>query len=249
MMSMPSDFLGSLQRDAPLFNVRQLIEVPPLSDKGLREVVSRPAQALGARFESEKLIDIISRRAAEDSVKDVGALPLLSYMLDDMWSEMLKAGDGVLRLPAQSFELGGVLVERANKFLAEHPGAEEALKRVLTLKLATVGQDGAPSRRREFRAEFSDEEWRLVSELSGLPQPPSRYSHERGRGDLRRGRARGDFPALGQAQGRDRRRARVPRLAQRPGADAPRLGEDAGQRQDRCAARGLRIEPGATLVC
>ena len=74
MMSMRSDFLGALQSDAPLFKVRRLIDVPPLAMKALREVVSRPAQLLGARFESEGLIDIISRRAAEDSVKDVGAL-------------------------------------------------------------------------------------------------------------------------------------------------------------------------------
>ncbi|HKN30813.1 MAG TPA: TIR domain-containing protein [Roseiarcus sp.] len=148
MMSMRSDFYGSLQSDAPLFDAHRLVDVSPLGEDGLREVVSRPAQLLGARFESDRLVDIIARRAAEDSVKDVGALPLLSYTLDEMWSQMLKAGDGVLRLPAQSFELGGVLVERANRFLAEHPGAEDALRRVLTLKLATVREDGEPTRRR-----------------------------------------------------------------------------------------------------
>ena len=169
MMSMRSDFLGSLQSDAPLFNPRQQIDVPPLSEEELRDVVSRPAQLLGAYFENERLVDIIAQRAAEDSAKDVGALPLLSYTLDDMWREMLKTGEGVLRLPAQSFELGGVLVERANRFLAERPGAEDALRRVLTLKLATVREDGEPTRRRALRAEFSDEEWRLVSELSGYP--------------------------------------------------------------------------------
>ena len=75
----------------------------------------------------------------------------------------------MLRLPAQSFELGGVLVDRANTFLATHPGAEDALRRMLTLKLATVREDGEPTRRRAARAEFSDEEWRLVSELAGYP--------------------------------------------------------------------------------
>jgi formylglycine-generating enzyme required for sulfatase activity len=169
MTSLRSGFLGSLQSDAPLFSARLQIDVPPLGEEELREVVSRPAQLLGARFETEKLIDIIARRAAEDSVKDVGALPLLSYALDDMWTEMLRAGDGVLRLQSQRFELGGVLVDRANRFLVEHPGAEDALRRVFTLKLATVREDGEPTRRRAIREEFSDEEWRLVSELSGYP--------------------------------------------------------------------------------
>ncbi len=169
MMSLRSDFLGFLQSDAPLFNVRRLVETPPLGEEQLREVVSRPAQAPGARFETDRLVEILAQRAAEDSVKDAGALPLLSYTLDDMWRAMLKAGDGVLRFPAQSVDLGRVLVERADRFLAERPGAEEALRRILTLKLATVREDGEPTRRRAFRAEFSDEEWRLVSELAGYP--------------------------------------------------------------------------------
>jgi formylglycine-generating enzyme required for sulfatase activity len=169
MMSMRSDFLGHLQADKHLFKARQQIDVPPLGEEELREIVSRPPKLLAARFESDGLVEIISRRAAEDSVKDVGALPLLSYTLDDMWASMMHRGDGTLRLPAQSFELGGVLVDRADRFLATHSGAENALRRVLTLRLATVRDDGEPTRRRAARSEFTDEEWRLVSELADYP--------------------------------------------------------------------------------
>jgi hypothetical protein len=168
MMSMRADFLGFLQKDAPLFNARRLIEMPPLGEDGLREVVSRPAEALGARFD-EGLIDAIVRKTAEDSVKDVGALPLLSYTLDDMWKAMVNAGDGMLRLPAKAFALDGVLVDRANTFLESHPSAEESLRRLLTLKLATVHRDSEPTRRRAPREEFSDEEWGLVTELADYP--------------------------------------------------------------------------------
>ena len=169
MMSMRSDFLGYLQNDKPLFNARQQIDVAPLREAELHEIVSRPAQLLGAQFETEGLIDIITRRTAEDSVKVVGALPLLSYTLDDMWTQMVHRGDGTLRLPTQSFELGGVLVDRANTFLGTHPGAEAALRRVLTLRCATVREDGEPTRRRAAREEFSPDEWRLVSELADYP--------------------------------------------------------------------------------
>ncbi|MGD0151507.1 MAG: SUMF1/EgtB/PvdO family nonheme iron enzyme [Xanthobacteraceae bacterium] len=169
MMSMRSDFLGGLQNDEPLFNAHRQINVPPLREAELRKVVSRPAELLSARFETPGLVDIITRRTAEDSVNDVGALPLLSYTLDDMWTQMVKGGDGVLRLPAQSFELGGVLVDRANTFLAAHPDSEDALRRVLTLRLATVHEDGEPTRRRAPRSEFSAGEWRLVSELADHP--------------------------------------------------------------------------------
>ena len=169
LMSMRADFLGELQKDEPLFKVHRKIDVPPLREAELREVVRRPAELLSARFETAGLADVITRRTAEDSVKDVGALPLLSYTLDDMWTQMVKRGDGVLRLPAQSFELGGVLVDRADTFLAGHPKSQDELRRIFTLKLATVREGEEPTRRRAARSEFTDEEWRLVSELADHP--------------------------------------------------------------------------------
>src|SRR5262249_16378664 len=98
-----------------------------------------------------------------------GALPLLSYTLDDMWAQMVKRGDGVLRLPAESFELGGVLVDRADAFLDAHPKSQDNLRRIFTLKLANLREGEEPTRRRALRSEFSDEEWRLVSELANHP--------------------------------------------------------------------------------
>jgi hypothetical protein len=169
LMSMRSDFLGNLQIDEPLFAAHRKIDVPPLREPELRKVVSRPAEALSARFETDGLVDLITRRTAEDSVKDAGALPLLSYTLDDMWTKMQKRDDGVLRLPAESFEPGGVLADRANTFLTDHPAAQEIVRRIFTLKLATVREDGEPTRRRAPKAEFDENEWRLVTELADHP--------------------------------------------------------------------------------
>ena len=169
LMSMRSDFLGELQKDEPLFKVHRKIDVPPLRETELREIVSQPAELLSARFETNGLLDIITRRTAEDSVKEVGALPLLSYTLDDMWAQMVQRGDGVLRLSAQAFELGGVLVDRADVFLDSHPKSYDQIRRIFTLKLATVREGEEPTRRRALRSEFSDEEWRLVGELADQP--------------------------------------------------------------------------------
>jgi hypothetical protein len=143
LMSLRADFSGALQNDEPLFEAYHRIEVPPLREVQLREVVSRPAELLSARFETDHLATDIARRAAEESTKDAGALPLLSYLLDDTWSQMVRRGDGMLRLPPAAMELGGVLAERANSFLSHHPQSEEALRRLLTLKLATVREDGS----------------------------------------------------------------------------------------------------------
>src|SRR5262249_28378732 len=67
LMSMRSDFLGALQNDEPLYAVHHKIDVPPLREAELHEVVSRPAQILSAQFESEGLARDIARRAAEES--------------------------------------------------------------------------------------------------------------------------------------------------------------------------------------
>jgi hypothetical protein len=82
---------------------------------------------------------------------------------------MVKAGDGTLRISMESFELGGVLAERANRFIAAHPADEAALNRILALRLAAVRDDGEPTRRRAERSEFSNQEWRLVNELADSP--------------------------------------------------------------------------------
>jgi formylglycine-generating enzyme required for sulfatase activity len=169
LMSLRSDFLGALQGDEPLFDTRHQIDVPPLREAQLREVVSRPPALLSARFETERLAADIARRAAEESVKDAGALPLLSYLLDDMWVQMVERDDGTLRLPAAAIEFGGVLAQRADAFLASRPQSEEALRRLLTLRLATVREDGEPTRRRAPRSEFTEEEWRLATELANHP--------------------------------------------------------------------------------
>jgi tetratricopeptide (TPR) repeat protein len=169
MMSMRTDFFGELQKDEPLYAAHHQINVPPLREAELREVVSRPAALLAARFEADGLAAYIAQRTAEESTKDAGALPLLSYLLDDMWTQMVQRGDGILRLPAEAVELGRVLVERADAFLEAHPKAEDQLRRIFTLKLATVREDGEPTRRRALRSEFTEEEWRLVNELADHP--------------------------------------------------------------------------------
>jgi hypothetical protein len=101
LMSLRADFFGKLLDDKALYGVHRKIDVPPLREAELRDVVSRPAELLSARFETDRLADDIARRTVEESTKDADALPLLSYLLDDMWTQMVHRGDGVLRLPTQ----------------------------------------------------------------------------------------------------------------------------------------------------
>jgi formylglycine-generating enzyme required for sulfatase activity len=169
LMSLRADFFGELLNDEPLYAVHRLVKVPPLRKDELLEIVSKPAQLLSARFETDTLAARIAERTAEESAEDVGALPLLSYLLDDMWSTMVHDGKGVLRLPMQAIDLGRVLVDRAKEFAEKHPNLENVLRRIMTLRLATVREDGQTTRRRALRSEFSDEEWGLVCDLADHP--------------------------------------------------------------------------------
>jgi hypothetical protein len=168
-MSLRADFLGDLQRDEPLFAVHRQINIPPLRELELHEVIRRPPDLLSARFETEQLPKQIARRTSEEAAKDVGALPLLSYLLDDMWTQMVARGDGVLRLPGNAIELGAALVDRADAFISSRPSSENELRNIFTLKLATVRENGEPMPRRASRSEFTDQEWRLISELADHP--------------------------------------------------------------------------------
>jgi hypothetical protein len=183
LMSMRADFLGELQKDEPLFKVHRKIDVPPLREAELREVVTRPAELLSARFETAGIANIITRRTSEDSAKDVGALPLLST-LDDMWAQMVKRDDGVLRLPAQSFELGGVLVSRADAFLYRPSGVRGRASPYLHLEACHRA-----SGRRADAAACSALRVHRRGVAAGQracqsPKSPSRDGNTRGRGDL-----------------------------------------------------------------
>ena len=161
---------------------------------------------------------------------------------------MVKAGDGVLRLPAQSFELGGVLVERANTVSRRASGARGRAQ----AHSHAQARDRARGRRADAAPRISRRVLGrgVAARLRAcrLSQPSSRHGDDRGRRDLRRGGARGDFPALGQAQGMDRRRARVPGLAQRPGGGPPRLGETADRDKNDALLMGFALTQAQRLA-
>jgi hypothetical protein len=138
-VSLRADFFHRLQADKALFDCYEHVDVPPLGPDKLLEVVTAPAKALGVAFEDDKLAGSITATAAAEP----GALPLLSYLLTDMWAGMVKRSEAVLRLPSQAIDVGGVLSRRAEDFLAAHPTEEAALRRLLTLKLAAVPSPAA----------------------------------------------------------------------------------------------------------
>jgi formylglycine-generating enzyme required for sulfatase activity len=171
MMSQRADYFGELQANAALFNLTELISVPPLGGDGISLVLREPARVLGVGFESDELVSHVVR-SAEDQP---GALPLLADLFTDLWERMRERGDGTLRVSdrREIIRVGAALSRRADQFLADHPDKVEAVKRLFTLRLAHVPRQGEPVRARWQRdatnpAERAvDAEWALAEQLAG----------------------------------------------------------------------------------
>lgn len=163
--SIRSDFYGQLQADSALRSIWEKVDVHPLDRKTILHVITMPAQILGASFAEPALPGELARQTAEH----MGYLPLLSYLLDDMWEAMQKRGDGLLLPGIGTVNVGGVLAAAGDRFIHEYPEDVPALRRIFTLKLAHIEEHGDPMRRRAFRSEFTDEEWRLVTKLADHP--------------------------------------------------------------------------------
>ena len=224
LMSLRSDFLGALQSDEPLYAAHQKIDVPPLREAELREVVSQPARRLSARFDSEGLVDIITRRTAEDSARDAGALPLLSYTLDDMWTQMVRRGDGVLRLPAEAFEPGGGARRPCECFSCDPSGR----RRGAAARLDPEACERARERRTDAtpRSALGVHGCGVASRQRAgrLSASAAGHRYSAGRRDLCRNCARGDFSQMEHSARVAGRGARVPHLEKRIGGGSPTVG-------------------------
>jgi formylglycine-generating enzyme required for sulfatase activity len=171
MTSQRADYFGALQANAALFNLTEVISVPPLDSDALALVLREPARVLGVGFESDDLINHVVK-SAEDQP---GALPLLADLFTDLWERMRQRGDGTLRVSdrREIIQVGAALSRRADQFLATAPDKVEAVKRLFTLRLTHVPRQGEPVRARWEReakpgeSAAIDTEWALAEQLAG----------------------------------------------------------------------------------
>jgi hypothetical protein len=165
LFSLRSDYYGRLQSDTALFAVTHRIDVPPMPATALQQAIERPASALGVRFHPSEMAHFLAAATA----REAGALPLLAYLLGDMWKEMQARGDGVMRFDERPevFDVSAALRERAERYRVQNKVREGDLKRLFTLRLAQVPRLGDVLKRRARRAECSIGEWRIAEELSG----------------------------------------------------------------------------------
>ena len=156
-----SDYIDQFVQSSALGAIvgSNLITVGPLSREEMRLAIEGPARRAGLTLEPG-LSDLIVNDAADAP----GALPLLQYVLSRLWEQRRS---GYLTVEAYR-EMGGALnalAHEAEVFVSNHPNSVTALRRIFTLKLARLREDGEPTRRLASLAEFSADERALVDEL------------------------------------------------------------------------------------
>jgi tetratricopeptide (TPR) repeat protein len=188
LLSLRSDYYPQYQNDGDLFAASERVDILPLTQAVLTEIVRKPAETLGARFESGDMV----QHVVAATEREAGALPLLSDLMHDVWLRMLERGDGVLRWSdgPDIVDVAAPLRRRAEAFLAEHEGEAASVRRLFALHLALVPKAGEPMRRRARQSEcepvewhlaetLANERWRLLSLTGGADEEPTvEVAHE-----------------------------------------------------------------------
>ena len=225
LMSMRTDFLGALQNDEPLFAVHRQIDVPPLREAELREVVSRPAELLSARFETDDLgghhRPAHGRGFGQGRGRAAAARPTCSTTCGRRWSSAATACCACPRNRSSSAACWSSAPMRSWPASRRRGNASPHLH--LEARDRARGRRADAAARRAFRVLGRG----MAAGLRACrpSQPAAGDGDARGRRDLCRGGARGDLPALGQAARLDRRGARIPRLEKRARSRAPARGK------------------------
>jgi streptogramin lyase len=197
LATMRSDFFDRLDESAALSlladgDARYLLQPP--GDAELGQIIRAPAHEAGLRFEADANGVALDDVVRESAGKGRNSLPLLSFLLDELWRRRTERG--VLTFAAYDglggFE--GALARRAEDvFTAQAEEVRAALGRVLRA-LVRIGREGqiaakvAPlaafavgSPERRLVDAFAGSDARLFvlsAALSGTPEAHVRVAHE-----------------------------------------------------------------------
>jgi WD40 repeat protein len=137
---------------------RGQVVIGPMRPEDIREVVVRPAAAVGAAVEPA-LVELVLDDLADESMAGSGSLPLLAHALRATW-ELRVAG----RLTVDAYRgvgrLTGALTKTADGWFTGLDAAAQETARALLLGLVRVGELGEATRRPRQRAA-------LLAEVTG----------------------------------------------------------------------------------
>jgi WD40 repeat protein len=177
------------------------LDLLPPSPSELSQMIRGPAEAAAIQFETHAVSGIpLNDAIAQEAAGEPGALPLLSYLLDQLYQkDIQEAGTGTLLSYATCSALGGLkgaIATRADAVMAAQPAEVRQAMRSLLFALVQMsagqGTTERPVARRAPLADFPvgtpkrrlidsllDPSARLVVADSAAGQPPTvRLAHE-----------------------------------------------------------------------
>ena len=130
---MPS--LARLAADEGRYNL-----LPP-DDAELSQIIRQPALEAGLRFAIDPHVGVsLDAAILQAATKDRGALPLLSFLLDQLWQRRTAHGELTFEAYQELGRLEGALGRRAEEVFAALPENVRAALPLLLRELVTVGQ-------------------------------------------------------------------------------------------------------------
>jgi hypothetical protein len=131
---------------------RRLDLLPPTQDE-IKEMIRQPAEAAGVEFENGPGDVKLDAALAKESSSEPGALPLLSFLLDELYkTDVENTGHSILTYGSMR-NLGGLkgaIATRAEAVFSAWPDdVQAALPRVLRALVAVSRLDAAPTARPE----------------------------------------------------------------------------------------------------
>jgi len=166
VISLRSDFLDRVSEDEHFMNevTQGLFFLGPPQRDGLRDALVQPAEMAGYRFETPDLVE----RMLQHLQSIPGALPLLQFAATRLW-EARDAARKLLteRAYAEMGGIAGALATHADSVLAGLSVAEQALARVLFLRLVTPERTRAlvPVEELDYLSSDAAEAQRLMQHL------------------------------------------------------------------------------------
>lgn len=150
VLALRADFYGALMESA-LWSARRgrlsRLDVSPLRDDQLQQVIEAPARAAGVYFEAALL-----ERLRRDAADEPGALPLLQDTLHSLWFQktrsLLRLADYQAMGSGRESGLGQLVSLRADHALDELTDEQQLLARRVLLRLVQFG-DGVTITRRQ----------------------------------------------------------------------------------------------------
>ncbi len=120
--------------------------LPPTQDE-IMEMIRQPAEAAGLSFDSDPARDIrLDATLAAEAAGEAGALPLLSFLLDELYKKDVEAGGGRMLTYASAKALGGLkgaIANRAEAVFDKLPVEAQAVFPRVLRAFVTVSRSGA----------------------------------------------------------------------------------------------------------